>query len=118
MWGGRGEGNGCNFARKIEATAAGETRVSSLGAHVALPPTLYQFCQLSIRPSPAGGGVNKAPFEVRDPRNPICGGGCWERKRRGRRKKEGRKERGREGEKDRDRHEHLRILAPAITLGP
>lgn len=48
--------------------------------HVALPPLLYQFCQLSIRPSPkvARGregrerGMNKAPFEVRDPRNPIC----------------------------------------------
>lgn len=64
--------------------------------------------------------MNKAPFEVRDPRNPICGGGCggcWEKKRRGQRKRE-RGEKERERRKDRDRRAHLRVLAPAAVTLP
>lgn len=81
-----GKGDGCNFARKIEAAAAGETRVTRARAHTWLS---RRHCINSVNCQfvPArGGGVNKAPFEVRDPRNPICGSGgggcgCWEKKR-------------------------------------
>lgn len=99
-------GDGRNFARKIEATAAGETRVSSRRTRGSRPP-LYQFCQLSIRPSPRwAGGVNKAPFEVRDPRNPICSVGCPREKetdaeRRDEEKRE--RERQRDGKRKRKR---------------
>lgn len=47
--------DGCNFARKIEATAAGETRVSSPGSHTWLSRCINSVnCQFV----PArGGGV-------------------------------------------------------------
>lgn len=112
-------GDGRNFTRKIEATAAGETRVSNRRTRGFQPP-LYQFCQLSIRPSPRwAGGVNKAPFEVRDPRNPICGVGYpRESETDIERKSKGGLERGGRKKRKRERETRTRTLLPRISPFP